>query len=448
MAERLSLDSIFGPTARSVALSKMTAMKFTAIAIAACASLTLPAKAAPWVRGYVVSNYEPAFWYGGKIGSTERGGDCPKGANPDNDYRKILKTDWRSDAEVRELTRPVSETGKDPVAVMNDALSHRGFRPDIETYINPFAVPDQGMQQVTGKIAEGFDLDNNPSTGGFVSPSGQRGIDNAFYRVMGCGLSYRGVPYTGYLSTRGNDKMQEGLYTMVVRISGNGDPMNDDAATIEIGYSPDHLIKDAAGRVVSDYSFRLAKSAQYTRAKARIRAGVVESDQIPELRIPGFAWYETNRGEAVFYRARVRLQMTKDGGLSGLLGGYQDYRQVYAKDTFNVPSDGQSRETTYYQNQVGFYYALKRNADGLPDKDGHNIGISTAYRFLARPAFVVDPRQPVVIDQPPGSDRANIRRALFLRAVTTKAISPEPPRPRRRPISVPASAPDRISKSP
>jgi hypothetical protein len=409
------------------------------LAFATCAVLlsATPSWCAPWVRSFVVANYEPAFYYGGKVGTTDPGSDCPKGAVPDNDYRKILVTPFRSAAEVYELTRPVSETGRDPITLMDDALAHRGFRSDIETYINPFGAPDPGFQQVTGTIAEGFDLDNNPRTGGFTSPGGQRGIDNAFYRVLGCHLSYRGEAYKGYLSARGNDKMLDGLYTMVIRISGNQDPMNDPAAKLEIGYSPDRVVKDAMGNVTADYSFRLAKSAQYTAVPAKIRNGVVETAQIEELRIPNFAWYETNRGEALFRKGRVRLVIGTDGNLSGLLGGYRDYRDVYARDTFNVPSGGQSRETTYYQNQIGYYYALKRNADGLPDpRTGELTGISVAYRLVARPAFVVDPAMPAAIDTSVPSDRADQERAMFWKGVTTKAISPEIRR--RRPAQPPA----------
>ncbi len=397
-----------------------------------------PCLAGPWVRGFVVSNYEPAFHYGAKAGTSDPGTDCPKGANPDNNYDIVLQTPFRTASQAHELNRPVSETGRDPIVMMDSALAHRGFRADIETYINPFAAPDPGFQQVTGKIAEGFDLDHNAKTGGFSSPDGQHGIDNAFYRVMGCGLSYRGVAYQGYLSNRGNDKMLDGLYTMVVRISGSQNPRNDRNATVEIGYSPDPVVKDATGRPAEGYSFRMATSAQYTRLKATIRGGVVETEQVAQLRVPAFAWYETNRGEALFQKGRVRLVMEPDGGLSGLLGGYRDWRDVYAKDTFNVPSGGQSRETTYYQNQIGFYYALKRNADGIPDpKTGENTAISTAYRFLGRPAFVVDPAKPVVISQPVPDDKADRQRALFWQGVVTKAISVEPQRRRPAPSRLP-----------
>ena len=77
-------------------------------------------------------------------------------------------------------------------------------------------------------------------------------------------MSYRGTPYHAYLSQRANDKMLDGLYTMVIRLSGNSDPMNDDHVTFEVAYSPDHVVKDPLGNVVRDVSFRVVKSGQYT----------------------------------------------------------------------------------------------------------------------------------------------------------------------------------------
>jgi hypothetical protein len=120
--------------------------------------------------------------------------------------------------------------------------------------------------------------------------------------------------------------------------------------------------------------------------------------------------------------------MSKDGGLSGLVGGYRDWRDIYNKDTFNVPSGGATRETYYHQNQISMYYALKRNADAMPDpRTGRNTAISAAFRFTARPAFVVDPPAPLAVDQPPypGGDKAMTERKRFLEGTTTRAIQPE-----------------------
>jgi hypothetical protein len=385
--------------------------------------------AAPWERSYVVSAYEPAFYYGGKVGTEDVGTDCPKGLIAEDDYKVLLNQSWRTPQELARLTAPLVPGGRDPRSVRKNAMAHRGFRPDIETYINPMAAPDPGMQQVTGKIAIGFNLDNKAGTGGFTSPSGERGIDNAFYRAFGCAMSYRGEPYHAYLSQRANDKMLEGLYTFVIRVSGNQDPMNDTDAVVEVGYSPDHIVKNSMGNVAVNYSFRIAKSAQYTRLRATIKNGTINTEQVANLDVPAFAWYEANRGGALFKNGRMRMVMNQDGSLSGILGGYRDWRDIYAKDTFNAPSGGESRETTYRQNQIAFYYALKRNADALPDpKTGQNMGISATYRFEAKPAFVVVPETPVVIDQPPLSPMADRQRVAFYKALTTKQISAPPAR--------------------
>jgi len=124
----------------------------------------------------------------------------------------------------------------------------------------------------------------------------------------------------------------------------------------------------------------------------------------------------------------MRLVVNKTGGLSGLIGGYRDWREVYGRDTFNVPSGGATRETYYHQNQISMYYALKRNADAYPDpKTGRNTAISSAYRFTARPAFVVDPPVALAVEQPPypGGDRTVIERQRFLQATSTRIIQPE-----------------------
>jgi hypothetical protein len=398
---------------------------------AALAMAANPVAAAPWVRGFVVDNYEPAFHYGGRSGTEEPGSDCPKGTIPILDYKTVLKTSWRTDAEIAKITLPVSAGGAGE-RVISPAMQHRGFRRDIDTYVNPFTAPDAGMQQVTGKIAEGFNLDGNTHTGGFTSPTGERGIDNAFYRAWGCIMSYRGTPWHAYLSQRANDKMLDGLYTMVIRLSGNADPMNDDNVTFEVAYSPDHVVKDPMGNVVRDVSFRIVKTEQYTKLRARIHNGVLETEQA-DVRLPEFSWGETRRGEALFRKGRIRLTLNKNG-LSGLVGGYRDWREVYGRDTFNVPSGGATRETYYHENQISMYYALKRNADGIPDpRTGRNTAISSAYRFTARPAFVVDPPVALAVDEPPypGGERSVIERQRFLHAITTRAIAPEYRSPKR-----------------
>jgi hypothetical protein len=417
--------------ARTLALASVIAVAAT------------PALAAPWVRGFIVDQYEPAFYYGAKAGTMEAGTDCPKGTTPDNDYNALLKTKWRSDAEIAKVLKPATlevdgtfNSGRE--FLLSAALRYRGFRRDIDTWVNPFAAPDPGMQEVTGKIAEGFDLDNNPRTG-FISPTGRKGVDNNLYRVMGCGMAYRGKPFSSYLGTRANDKMLEGLFGIVIRVSGTKDPMNDDNAVVEVGYTPERIIKDPAGKVVPDYSYRIAKAAQYTKLNARIKNGVVKMEGGADIRMPVFSWFENNRGEITFHKARLELSLNPDTSLTGLVGGYIDWRQYYGRDTFDTSSSAGTRETYYHENQLAKYYALKRNADGLPDpKTGQNMGISAAFRLTGVRAYVRDSSQAVTINEPLSSNAAPIYRALFRKASMTAVIIPDPPRRQGEDDEIPA----------
>jgi hypothetical protein len=94
-------------------------------------------------------------------------------------------------------------------------------------YIHPESTPDPGLTPVTGTIGEGLDLDGNRKNG-FTTPSGETGIDNEFYRTLGCWLTYRGPARQASTSLSRNDEMRNGGWTVVVVLAGAGnDPMND-----------------------------------------------------------------------------------------------------------------------------------------------------------------------------------------------------------------------------
>jgi len=162
---------------------------------------------------------------------------------------------------------------------------------------------------------------------------------------------------------------------------------------------------------------------------------VLESDPLDEMRVPDFAWFQANAGEALYRKGRIRLVIEADGNVAGLLGGYRDWRDVYAKDTWNQgqpePNSATTREVFYHQNQIGMYYALKRNADGFPDpKTGRNTAISMAYRFTAVPAFVVNSSKPVMVEVPE-SEKNRVKmaeklRSQFMTAIATRAFQNNP----------------------
>ena len=115
--------------------------------------------------------------------------------------------------------------------------------------------------------------------------------------------------------------------------------------------------------------------------------------------------------------------------LSGLVGGYRDWRDLYSADTFT--QSGATRETRDHQDVIGMYYALKRNADGMPDpKTGEKMGISIAYRLKAVPAYVVDPEGPLSADLLASDKRATqkyqLMRKIFYKGISTATIQPNP----------------------
>jgi hypothetical protein len=381
----------------------------SAMAVSVAGGTTLPAAAAPWTRGFVVGTYEYAFRYGGRAdysrgAEIEPGVDCPHGASTHfaNDTKTkiaVARQTWRTRQEIDWIAQPPGlDNVKAPVLtrfwIWNRALAYRGYKKDIETYVNPFATDDPGQPQVTSRIGDGFNLDGKIKANDFVSPDGEKGIDNALYRAWGCDAPWRGNG-NATLDLRANDKMQDGLYTMVVRISGNKDPMNDDDATLEIGYSPDKIVKDARGNVAVSYSYRILKSAQYTRMKAQVNNGVVESEQVEHLHTPRIAWFYDQTGDTNFTKGKVRVNMAPDGlTATGLLGGYRAWRDLYAENTF--AQDGGQQGIREHEDHVGLYFALRRNADGMFNPaTGKYDGISTAYRIKLSSAFVVDPDKPM-----------------------------------------------------
>jgi hypothetical protein len=109
-------------------------------AVALGSGSALPATGAPWTRGFVVSNYEYAFRYGGRSdfgrkGEVEPGVDCPHGstvafANPDVIRATLSRQKWRSQEEIDWVARPpgldqARTPGEAREAIWSRALSYR-----------------------------------------------------------------------------------------------------------------------------------------------------------------------------------------------------------------------------------------------------------------------------------------------------------------------------------
>lgn len=355
---------------------RMRHLRSTAL-IAAVALPTL-ASAEPWSKSFVIDWWGNASYYGAAE-INQPGTDCPAGTNPENDWAKLLSEAGYEGDELKSLLDPENR----------NRTKFYGLRGPNRTdvYKNPTSVRDPGLVGVSGKIAYGFDLDDDETTG-FVSPTGEKGIDNQFYRTVGCWQAFRGP--RGVTSKYSNDGMRDGVYTIVFVISGNGrDPRNDDDVTFGVYLAKDKIVKDANGEVARDYSFRVDPDARFQSVvKARTRDGALETTQPQDIKMRAEPTPGMFSKELLLYAARFRFELQDDGSLEGYLGGYRDWKTIYK----GWAGAGVIHEMVTHVQLPGLWYALERNADYKPDpQTGKNTAISMAYFIHAVPAFVITP---------------------------------------------------------
>ncbi len=353
------------------------------------AGLAAPAAAEPWSRSWLIETYEPAHYYGrANRADDQPGTDCPKGVNPDVNWTKALLIGDRTPADVKRLLDP--ERRSQP-RFDRSFYYLRGPKGE-NVYLNPTVMPDTGQRDVEGATGLGFDLDDNPNTGGFVSPEGVPGIDNAYYRASGCWMRFRGPERE--VATYSNDGMHDGVFTIVMVLSGDKDPMNDENAKLGIYLAKDKMVKDANGAIARDYTFRIDPKQEFqTVADVKVTNGVIETKAPVTLTMRDFYTPGFFPKELVLEKARVRFEMREDGSLFGLFGGYRDWMVHYRGAAGNGShSSGAIHETVGHINLPIWWYALRRHADGMPDpQTGEMRGISSAYRIWAIPAFVATP---------------------------------------------------------
>jgi hypothetical protein len=340
---------------------------------------------AEWSKNYVIEWNEPAMYYGAESGVIDPGSDCPAGSNPEPDWIQVLVDAGYTKQEAKWLRDP-----SHPFRIPNHGQNQMAFRGEgrANIYMHPETTPDPGFTPVTGKIGEGLDLDGN-SKNGFTSPTGETGIDNEFYRTLGCWMTYRGPQRQSASALSKNDEMRNGSWTVVMVVSGKGeDPMND--ANVQVGFynSTDPMVKDANGDIARDYTFSIAPDTKFEAIfAAKTVDGVILSTKPMEevwMRDPSYT------RELQLLKARLKLRMQKDGSLTGLVAGYRPWFPIYQGW---VEARGSVIEQLTWVQLPAVYYALKRNADYSPEslfKSG-NTHISFALRVDAIPAYVVTP---------------------------------------------------------
>ncbi|MCX7283603.1 MAG: hypothetical protein NTX28_06085 [Novosphingobium sp.] len=271
--------------------------------------------------------------------------------------------------------------------------------------------PDPGWQMVQGKglKVEGIDLDGSGAgkkAGGatcsheeFQGTNGERGVDNQFYRVVGCTTGFQPTGQANSYET----EMLTGSWGILVTVRGVDDPRND--PEIEVGfYANADPIQLSASRVpLSHATYTADGNPRYQAiARGRIVDGVLTTEPV-DVRFHNVV--NSMNQDRELRSARVRMTFTPDGGMEGILAGYTPVESMYdlqfgVRNSKNAKGElaperlrlgtSMGRAGALGYSCHGAYHAMLQAADGHKDPaTGRCTSLSTQYRIRMAPAFVV-----------------------------------------------------------
>jgi hypothetical protein len=234
----------------------------------------------------------------------------------------------------------------------------------------------------------------------FRGVNGERGIDNQFYRVVGCSNSFQS---TGQSNTF-EIEMYTGAWGILITLKGVHDLKNQKDIEVGIYANADPLELSPTRQALANATYAVDQDPRFqATTHGQIVNGVLTTDPV-DVRFHVIT--NSIRLERPLQDARLRMTFTPDGGLEGIMAGYVPVEALYnyqfgyrdGKDGAGKPANqrlifgsanGAARVLGHTCN--GVYYALKQNADGHRDpKTGQCGSISTQYRIQAIPAFVVN----------------------------------------------------------
>jgi hypothetical protein len=272
-------------------------------------------------------------------------------------------------------------------------------------------MPDANWRLVSGDVeADGIDLDAQQSVPGkrststcahqdFRGPGGQRGIDNQFYRVVGCTAGFQSTGQANGWQT----EMYAGSWGILVSVKGIDDIRNDPDIEVGIFANSDPIQLSSARAALPFATYAIDQDPRYqARTRGKIVDGVLTIDPVDVRFHNVVAGYFTDR---VLRDARLRLTFTADGGMEGFLAGYTPVDNMFdvqygarSARTVNGEVAPEQRRISTSVGRAGAlghscngaYYALLEAADGHRNASGRCTSISTQYRIRIAPAFIVN----------------------------------------------------------
>lgn len=268
------------------------------------------------------------------------------------------------------------------------SVQNRG--PNCENvWFNPDVIDDPlPFREVRGKISYGADLDGGQGAGKtaatcaheeFTAPDGRTGIDNQYYRFMGCEAAVKGAVKNA--PSRRDSVKQMLFYRILLEITGVDDERNDDAIELTIYKGRDPLVVDAAGKAAPWQSQRIDSTIpedEIYRLRGRIVDGVVVTEPA-DVVWAGQGWTEKR---LLLRGMTLRVSIT-DTGAEALILGYIDVASFW--ESYSRSVGMQMGEQFHGASGPAVYDALHRLADGYKDP---KTGACTALSFARNYQFV------------------------------------------------------------
>jgi hypothetical protein len=350
---------------------------------AALAFLLSPAAASAETRTFVVSFFSQA--------TTSVDGDCSKGVNPTIEEQYLINLGHLgySETEIAEMKKK-EDDGGGPIGSIMMTRGRIDGKP-VNAYAHPTAVVDPQLNALDGKFAYGFDMDgkgaNDPD--GFIDPeTAQRGVDHQSYRALGCMRTFRGSlkgrpTFWDWAWGQLRDSQPAWLITL------EGENLSEDGdVTVTFDRAVEFVAANTDSSPRRDVTYRIDPDPR----SHNVYKGRIEDDVV-KLTVPGTEDFRMLQNPLVtpelkLKRLHLRLNLNSDGSMTGMLAGYQSWRELY----FGIGSSG-TREACITGDIPGIFYLLRRHADGDPDPaTGENTTISSTYYIEGVPAFAVSAR--------------------------------------------------------
>lgn len=283
--------------------------------------------------------------------------ECPNGYNEGN--REHFKKLFPQDGKPR-------------------TLLETQLRREVDGWYPTTAAEQFKFLEAGGPTAYGLNLDGKVGQSDFTSPDGDKGVDNQLYRVLGCIRNYR--PPEGAIQGFDNDEVTKDVYNRpIIELSGVQSLVNDDDVQVMIYRGRDPILLDATGKnAIPGGSQRIDVrwgSKFIQKMHGRIRDGVLTTDPADFI-YPWAVFYIAT--DEFLHAARFKLNLTSTRA-EGVIAGYLDIESWYSQMMRSYSTHHQS----YGQSSApSIYKALRRLADGYPDRSGANSAISSA--LLAR----------------------------------------------------------------